>query len=93
MEAFPFLHDARLPARTLRTCRLIAPSGAAATIPLREPLYVFRRADLHQFLLERAAQAGARLAAERVVAFGPARARPGPPWAIDALDASGVRRR
>jgi len=93
METFPFLHDARLAARTLRTCRLIAPSGIAATIPLREPLYVFRRADLHQFLLERAEQAGARLAAERVVAFGPAGARPGPPWSIDALDASGVRRR
>jgi flavin-dependent dehydrogenase len=92
MEAFPFLQDARLPARTLRTCRLISPSGAATTVPLREPLYVFRRADLHQFLLERAAEAGARIVAERVVAFGPVSARPSPPWAIDSCDAAGARR-
>lgn len=92
LDAFPFLHDARLPARTLSTCHVIAPSGAAAIIPMREPLYVFRRADLHSFLLERAAEAGARLTAERVVAFGPASAGPAPPWAIASVDAAGARR-
>src|SRR5882672_3488738 len=79
LEAFPFLRDARLPARTLRTCEVIAPSGAATTLAMREPLYVFRRADLHQFLLERATQAGARLITERVVAFGPASTTASPP--------------
>ena len=92
LETFPFLRDARLPARALRTCQVIAPSGAAATIAMREPLYVFRRADLHQFLLERATEAGARLIAERVVAFGPASTNASPPWAIESLDAADARR-
>ncbi|HYV84770.1 MAG TPA: NAD(P)/FAD-dependent oxidoreductase [Patescibacteria group bacterium] len=91
LDSFPFLDDARLPARTLRTCQVIAPSGAAATIPLREPLRVFRRADLHQFLLGRATAAGARLVRERVVAFGPAGGGSAPPWTITSIDAGGRR--
>jgi flavin-dependent dehydrogenase len=79
----------------LRTCQVIAPSGAATTIRMREPLHVYRRADLHQFLLERATEAGARLVAERVVGFGPAPTGPGlgatPPWMIHTVDADGRR--
>jgi flavin-dependent dehydrogenase len=71
---------------------VIAPSGSTTTIAMREPLYVFRRADLHQFLLERALQAGARLRPERVVAFGPASTDATPPWAIESVDAADARR-
>jgi geranylgeranyl reductase len=92
LDVFPFLRDAPVPARTLRTCQVIAPSGAATTIAMREPLYVFRRADLHQFLLERAIQAGARLVAERVVAFGRASTNASAPWAIESVDAADARR-
>src|SRR5688572_9939055 len=69
LETFPFLLDAPLDVKTIRRCRLIAPSGREADVPLADPLYVFRRADLHRFLLDRAAAAGATLRRERVVSF------------------------
>ena len=69
LRRFPFLDDERLPGRTVARCLLVAPGGREALIPLADPLYVFSRADLHTFLLERAPAAGAVLARRRVVGF------------------------
>ncbi len=69
LARFPFLLDPRLPGREIRTCTLIAPSGREARVPLRDPLRVFRRADLHTFLLDRAATAGATIVRARVASF------------------------
>src|SRR5262245_65498637 len=60
---------------------------------MREPLYIFRRADLHEFLLSRATEAGALLVAERVVAFAAADRAPGArTWTLESVDADGARR-
>jgi geranylgeranyl reductase len=69
LERFPFLQEPRLPGRTIARCLLVGPGGHQAWIPLRDPLYVFRRADLHTFLLDRAAGAGAVIERRRVAAF------------------------
>lgn len=81
LEAFPFLEDPRLPARRVEQCVVIAPSGRRAAIPLAEPLLIFRRSDLHEYLLERAVAAGATLVAERVHAFS----RRGAGWSLDSV--------
>jgi len=105
LAAFPFLQDPRLPARRVTRCVIVAPSGRQAAIPLAEPLLIFRRSDLHEYLLERAVASGATLVAERVHGFsrgtggwsldsGPAR-RPHPPFdfMIAADGAGGFARR
>ena len=69
LERFPFLDDPRLPGRTVGRCLLVAPGGREALIPLADPLYVFSRADLHTFLLDRAAGAGTAVVRRRVVWF------------------------
>ncbi len=69
LEHYPFLSDPRLPVRLVRNCLLVAPSGREAVFDLRDPLWVFSRADLHSFLIDRATAAGATLVAERVVGF------------------------
>jgi len=69
LETFPFLKDPRLPARRVTQCVLIASSGRRAAIRLAEPLLIFRRSDLHEYLLERAVASGATLVAERVLGF------------------------
>jgi flavin-dependent dehydrogenase len=48
---------------------VIAPSGRRAQVRLAEPLLIFRRADLHELLLSKAAAAGATIAVERVTRF------------------------
>jgi len=69
LARFPFLRSALLPSKTVRRCRVIAPSGREASIPLHDPLHLVSRADLHTFLLDRAARAGARLIRARVLSF------------------------
>src|SRR5438445_5412266 len=69
LEHFPFLRDPRNPAKIVTRCLVIAPSGREAEFPLRDPLAVVSRAELHTFLLERAAGAGARLVRARVTSF------------------------
>jgi flavin-dependent dehydrogenase len=69
LERFPFLDDPRLPRREIRRCLLVAPSGREADVPLADPLHVFSRADLHDFMMRRALEAGARHAPARVVTF------------------------
>ncbi len=69
LERYPFLADPALPVRWVGACDVIAPSGREARIPLRDPLYVFSRADLHTFLLRRATEAGAVLVRRRVSSF------------------------
>ncbi|HKN47937.1 MAG TPA: NAD(P)-binding protein, partial [Candidatus Polarisedimenticolia bacterium] len=69
LARFPFLRSALLPSKTVRRCRIIAPSGREASIPLHDPLHLVNRADLHTFLLDRAARAGARLVRARVLSF------------------------
>jgi len=73
---YPFLADPRLPARLVRTCLVVAPSGREAIFALGDPLWVVSRADLHTFLIDRATAAGAARIAERVVAVD----RTGPAW-------------
>lgn len=70
MDRFPFLHDAALPGKAIRTCLVVSPSGREVRFPLLDPLFIFRRSDLHRFLLTRAVDAGARLVPARVVSFG-----------------------
>jgi len=77
---YPFLRNPRLPARRVTRCVVIAPSGRRAEIRLAEPLLIFRRADLHEFLLERAVASGAAVVAERVLGF--ARGTAG--WTLDS---------
>src|SRR5215470_7018022 len=48
---YPFLQDPRLPGKSVTRCVVIAPSGRRAEVRLAEPLLIFRRADLHEFLL------------------------------------------
>ena len=69
LEDFPFLRNARLPAKIVTRCLVIAPSGREADFPLLDPLAVVSRAELHTFLLERAAGAGAHLVRARVTSF------------------------
>jgi geranylgeranyl diphosphate/geranylgeranyl-bacteriochlorophyllide a reductase len=69
MDRFPFLHDAALPGKAIHRCHVIAPSGREARFPLLDPLFIFRRSDLHRLLLGRAADAGARVVRDRVVSF------------------------
>jgi flavin-dependent dehydrogenase len=69
IEAYPFLNSPKLPARIVRTCVVVAPSGREAVVPLSEPLHIYSRADLHRYLLERAEAAGVRRVRSRVVDF------------------------
>lgn len=69
IEAYPFLNSPKLPVRIVRNCVVVAPSGREAVIRLAEPLHIYSRADLHLYLLERAAAAGVRLVRSRVVDF------------------------
>jgi geranylgeranyl reductase len=92
LETYPFLEDARLPARSIRVCRLVAPSGAEAEIPLAQPLLVFARADLHAFLLDRAAVAGVRRVSRRVIGFDSGRGNDGwRDWTLTTAAAGGPR--
>jgi flavin-dependent dehydrogenase len=92
LERFPFLLDPRLPGREIRSCTVIAPSGREARFPLRDPLKIFRRADLHTFLLNRAAAAGATIVPARVASFerrtGVA-AGPGSGWRLTTMPPAG----
>jgi geranylgeranyl reductase len=73
LRHFPFLIDARLPRKEIRECLVVSPSGREARFPLRDPLFMFSRADLHSFMLSRATFAGALWVRDRVVSFqGPA---------------------
>jgi geranylgeranyl diphosphate/geranylgeranyl-bacteriochlorophyllide a reductase len=67
LERFPFLDDTALPAKSIRECLIVSPSGREARVPLADPLYVFSRADLHSFLLARAVSAGAAWERARVM--------------------------
>jgi geranylgeranyl reductase len=69
IERFPYLRDQRLPKKEIRECLMIAPSGREARFPLLDPLFIFRRADLHTFMLDRALAAGARWVRARVLSF------------------------
>lgn len=69
IERYPYLLDPRLPGKEIRACLLVAPSGHEARFPLRDPLYVFSRADLHGFMLGRAVAAGACWVRARVLSF------------------------
>ncbi len=69
LERFPFLLCSNLPVKIVRRCQVVAPSGREAEVPLHDPLYVYSRADLHTFLLDRAVAAGASLLRARVLSF------------------------
>jgi geranylgeranyl reductase len=66
---YPYLLDPRLPGKEIRECLLVAPSGREARFPLRDPLWVFSRADLHGFMLDRAVAAGVLWVRARVLSF------------------------
>jgi flavin-dependent dehydrogenase len=68
-ETYPFLDHPALPTKRVSRCLIVSPSGRRASIPLAEPFYVVSRADLHNFMLDRAAQSGVRLVRQRVVSF------------------------
>jgi flavin-dependent dehydrogenase len=88
LECYPFLDDPRLPRRVIGRCLLVSPAGREATIPLADPLWIFARADLHRYLLERAASAGCRLVRARVADF--ARHADGR-WTLEAAGNDGPR--
>jgi geranylgeranyl reductase len=69
IERFPFLDTPRLPGRRIDRCLIIAPSGREAEFPLRDPLFIFSRADLQEHLLHRALEAGVRIVRARVIGF------------------------
>ncbi|HKQ97275.1 MAG TPA: NAD(P)/FAD-dependent oxidoreductase [Candidatus Polarisedimenticolia bacterium] len=69
LEAYPFLRDPRLPVRHVDSILLISPAGREAVVPLREPIGMFRRADLHRVMIDQAVAAGAALLRERVTRF------------------------
>lgn len=69
IERYPYLLDGRLPGKEIRDCLLVSPSGREARFPLADPLFVFSRADLHTFMLDRAVAAGARWVRARVQSF------------------------
>ena len=92
LTRYPFLDDARLPARLLRQCTLIAPSGRECNITLAEPLYILRRGDLHERLLARARESGVTVRQERVTRSRATTQTPGagrPAWTLDTIDADG----
>lgn len=91
LERFPFLDDPRLPGRTVRGCLVIAPTGRAVEFPLLDPLYVFSRADLHAYLLERALSAGVGVVRARVISFRKQPAEGG--WTLKTADPEGARGR
>jgi flavin-dependent dehydrogenase len=91
LDAYPFLLDPRLPSRVLHLCHLVSPEGAQVSIPLGEPLRVFSRADLHDYMLERAASAGAEIVRAKVLSFSGTGDLPGW-WRVVAADAAGGRR-
>jgi len=86
VEAYPFLSDPHLPVRIVRRCLLIGPSGREAAVALEEPFYIYGRADLHRFLLDRAEAAGARRIRARVADL--TRSRAGD-WRVNAVPLSG----
>ena len=69
IERYPYLLDSRLPGKEIRGCLLVSPSGREARFPLADPLFVFSRADLHTFMLDRAVAAGVRWVRARVLSF------------------------
>ena len=63
---YPFLLQNDTPKRLIRETVLTAPPAGAVRLRLREPLVIYSRLDLNRLLLERAAQAGARIEKARV---------------------------
>ncbi len=72
LRHFPEL-AAHLPAEAnpARECELVSPAGRRALLPLDRPVAIFPRRRLNALLLERAAAAGAEIAAERARALIP----------------------
>ncbi len=68
---YPFLLENEFPKKLVSETRLAAPGAGWARLTLRRPLLVYSRLDLNRLLLERAAQAGARLEKVRVVEVAP----------------------
>ena len=85
IERYPYLLDPRLPGKEVRECLMVAPSGREARFPLLDPLYMFSRADLHAFMLDRAVAAGARWIRARVLSFD----REGDRWTVRATAPGG----
>jgi flavin-dependent dehydrogenase len=58
-------------ANPARECELISPGGRRAELALDRPVEIYARRRLNALLLERAARAGAEIAAERALALTP----------------------
>ena len=69
LEAFPYLVDPRLPMKSVHRCSVVAPSGREVEISLHDPIYIFSRADLHRFMLDRAIERSVTLDRARVLSL------------------------
>ncbi len=63
---YPFLLNNDVPKRFITETMLAAPGAGAARLSLRQPLVIYSRYDLNQFLLLRAERAGARIEKARI---------------------------
>ena len=63
---YPFLLHNDKPKRIIRETVLTAPKAGSFTLQLRDPLVIYSRYELNNFLLERADQAGAQIEKIRV---------------------------
>lgn len=70
-KRYPFLLENGTPKRLVTETRLAAPGAGWARLTLKSPLLVYSRYDLNRMLLERAADAGARLEQVRALAAQP----------------------
>jgi geranylgeranyl reductase family protein len=64
---YPFLIDNPAPRKVVRKTLLTETRAGSATLQLSEPLLIYSRQDFNGMLLDRAAQAGARIEKERAI--------------------------
>lgn len=69
---YPFLLENSTPKRLVTRTVLAASGGGEAALELAHPLLIYSRYELNQMLLDRAAQAGARIEKTRVLELEPA---------------------
>lgn len=69
LRRYPFLLEAEGFGNPVRNMEIWAPGEAVVRFRLREPLAVYSRRELDQFLLERARRAGAEVIKDRIIGF------------------------
>ncbi len=67
---YPFLVNSSASRKSVSEIRIAAPKAGGARMILEHPLIIYARAELNQFLLDRAGEAGARVLKTRVLEMG-----------------------